>query len=133
MAIKDVKDSYGRCCVNPKFFGLFYETFLASHPAIAPMFAKTDMSKQKSLLRQGLSMMLMHLEGNTVGTTGMDRIAESHSKKKMNIQPHLYDYWITSLLKCVKECDPQITPQLEGEWKQSLQQGVRRIVAGYDK
>jgi hypothetical protein len=37
---------YSRCCVNPKFFDLFYDNFLASHPTIAPMFAKTDMANK---------------------------------------------------------------------------------------
>jgi hemoglobin-like flavoprotein len=133
MSLAEVKESYSRCCVHPRFFDLFYEAFLASHPTIAPMFAKTDMAKQKSLLRQGVSMMLMHLGGNTVGTTGLDRIAESHSKKKLNIDPHLYQYWINSLIKSVKECDQKMTPALEAEWNKTLRSGVDRIVLHYDK
>jgi len=47
MSITEVKESYSRCCVNPKFFDLFYANFLGSHPSIAPMFAKTDNSEQR--------------------------------------------------------------------------------------
>ncbi|WHZ21553.1 MAG: hypothetical protein OJF47_000665 [Nitrospira sp.] len=133
MSLAEVKESYSRCCTNPKFFELFYTNFRASHPAIAPMFAKTDMAKQKSLLRQGVSMMLMHLGGNNVGTTGIDRIGESHSKKKMNIDPNLYDHWINSLVKTVKECDTRLTPELEIEWRKTLRSGVDRIVSFYNK
>lgn len=133
MSLADVKDSYSRCCVNPKFFDLFYNNFLVSHPTIAPMFAKTDMAKQKTLLRQGLSMMFMHLSGNSIGTTGIDRIAESHSKKKMNIDPNLYEYWINSLVKSVKECDEKMTPALEVEWRKVLRSGVDRITSQYSK
>ncbi len=133
MSLAEVKESYSRCCINPKFFDLFYENFLTSHPTIAPMFAKTDMTKQKSLLRQGVSMMFMHLGGNSVGTTGVDRIAESHSKKNLNIDPNLYEYWINSLVKSVKECDPHITPALEIEWKKTLRSGVDRIASHYSK
>ena len=133
MALAEVKESYSRCCVNPKFFDLFYENFLASHPMIAPMFAKTDMAKQKSLLRQGVSMMFMDLGGNSVGTTGIDRIAESHSKKKMNIDPNLYDYWINSLVKAVKTCDAKMTPELETDWRKTLRSGVDRIASQYNK
>ena len=97
------------------------------------MFAKTDMTKQKSLLRQGVSMMFMHLSGNSVGTTGMDRIGESHSKKKMNIDPNLYGYWIDSLVKTVKACDEKFTPSLEAEWKTALRAGVDRIISFYAK
>ncbi len=133
MSLAEVKESYSRCCVNPKFFDLFYANFLASHSTIAPMFAKTDMAKQKSLLRQGVSMMFMHLAGNGVGTTGIDRIGESHSKKKMNIYPNLYDYWINSLVKSVKACDEKLTPAIEAEWRKTLRAGVDRIVSFYSK
>ena len=133
MSLAEVKESYSRCCVNPKFFDLFYANFLASHPTIAPMFAKTDMAKQKSLLRQGVSMMFMHLAGNGVGTTCIDRIGESHSKKKMNIYPNLYDYWINSLVKSVKACDEKLTPAIEAEWGKTLRAGVDRIVSFYSK
>ncbi len=133
MSLAEVKESYSRCCVNPKFFDVFYANFLASHPTIAPMFAKTEMSKQKSLLRQGLTMMFMHLGGNGVGTTGIDRIGESHSKKKMNIDPNLYDYWINSLVKSAQECDEKWIPALEAEWRKTLRTGVDRIVSFYNK
>lgn len=133
MPLNEVKESYSRCCVNPKFFDRFYENFLSSHPTIAPMFAKTEMTKQKQLLRQGISMMFMHLGGNSVGTTGIDRIGESHSKKKMNIDPNMYDFWINSLVKTVKECDEKMTTALEADWKKTLRSGVDRIVALYNK
>ena len=133
MSLTEVKESYSRCCVNPKFFDMFYANFLASHPAIAPMFAKTEMTKQKALLRQGVSMMFMHLDGKGVGTTGIDRIGESHSKKKMNIDPNLYDFWINSLVKSVKDCDAKLTSALETEWRKTLRAGVDRIVSFYNK
>jgi hypothetical protein len=66
-------------------------------------------------------MMFMHLGGNAVGTNGVDRIAESHSKQMMNIDPNLYDYWINALVKSVKDCDPKMTPVLEAEWKNSAE------------
>lgn len=129
MNIKDVKDSFGRCCTNPKFFDRFYDIFLASHPAIKPMFAHTDFVKQKSLLRQGLAMMLLHLDGKTVGTMALNRIADSHGPKRMNINPQMYQFWIDSLVKAVKECDQQCSPALEAAWQQALRSGVDYIIA----
>ena len=133
MPLKEVKESYSRCCVNSKFFDRFYENFLSSHPAIAPLFAETEMTKQKQLLRQGISMMFMLLGGNSVGTTGIDRIGESHSKKNLNIDPNMYDFWINSLVKTVKEFDEKMTTPLEADWKKTLRIGVDRIVAFYNK
>jgi hemoglobin-like flavoprotein len=133
MAQSEVEKSYGRCCVNPKFLDRFYEIFLASHPAIGPMFAKTDFTKQKAALRSGLAMMVMHGGGKSFGTKALDRIADSHSKTKLNVSPELYPFWINSLLKAIKECDPEYTPTLEAEWRKILEAGANHIAAGYHK
>lgn len=126
-----VKESFSRCCVNSKFLDRFYEIFLASHPAIAPLFRNTDFAKQKMALRSGLAMMVMHTEGNKVGTQGLDRIGQSHSRKHLNIDPSLYQFWIESLIKTVKECDPQCDAKLEGEWRQALKAGAAHISGRY--
>jgi len=126
-----LKDSFSRCCVNPAFLDRFYEIFLGSHPAIAPMFRNTNFARQKQLLRTGLAMMMMHVEGNQVGTQGLDRIAQSHSRKQLNIDPSLYQYWTESLLTAIKECDPQCDARLEGDWRQALKAGVSHIAAKY--
>jgi hemoglobin-like flavoprotein len=128
-----VKQSYGRACLNPHIIDRFYEIFLDSNPVIKPMFHKTDFSKQKQLLRTGVVMLLAHLEGKTSWTSQIDRIAESHSKKHLNIPPALYHYWIESLIAAVKECDPKWTPELEPAWQKTLQAGTDYIAQQYDK
>ena len=95
------------------------------------MFRNTNFAKQKQLLRTGLTMMIMHLDGNRVGTQGLDRIGQSHSRKQLNIDPALYQYWTESLLKAIKECDPQCDAKLEGDWRQALKAGVSHITAQY--
>jgi hemoglobin-like flavoprotein len=128
MPISDVVASYGRCCVHPAFFDRFYEIFLASDPAIRPMFARTNFAKQKSLLREGVSMLLMHLEGKPVGTACLDRLAESHSPSRMNVTARLYEQWITSLVKTVKEFDDECTADVEAEWRKALHAGVHYLM-----
>lgn len=128
-----VKLSYGRTCLNPKFFDRFYDIFLTSHPAIKPMFKNTDFSKQKPILKTGIAMLLSHLEGKPAGTMTLNRIADSHSKKKLNIQPGLYQYWINSLVTAAKECDNKWTPDIERAWQKVLRAGVDYITQSYDK
>ena len=128
MPISDVVASYGRCCVHPAFFDRFYEIFLASDPAIRPMFARTNFAKQKSLLREGVSMLLMHLEGKPVGTACLDRLAESHRPSRMNVTARLYELWITSLVKTVKEFDDECTADVEAEWRKTLHVGVHYLM-----
>ena len=130
--LAEVKQSYGRACLQPKFFDRFYDIFLQSSPRIKPMFANTDFKKQKEALRTGLAMLLAHVEGKAAGTMTVNRIAESHKKTKMNIEPNLYPFWIKSLVKAVKEHDQQWNADLEGKWEKCLKVGVDHIVAQYN-
>ncbi len=131
--LSEVKKSYGRACLNPHFFDRFYDIFLQSHPDIKPLFANTDFKKQKEALRTGLAMLLAHVDGKPTGTMTVNRIAESHSRKKLNINPNLYQYWIDSLVAAVKECDSQCTPDLARAWEKCLRAGVDYIVSQYNK
>lgn len=124
-----LKDSYGRCTVNQKFLDRFYDIFLASHPAIKPMFAKTDFTKQKALLRSGISMMIMYEDGTQVAKMALDRLGHSHGKQRMNIDPKMYQYWIDSLVAAVKECDPQFSPALEKYWRDAMRRGINYMVS----
>lgn len=92
------------------------------------MFARTNFAKQKALLREGVSMLLMHLEGKPVGTACLDRIAETHGPRRMNVTPQHYEFWITSLVKTVKEFDGECTPEVETAWRKALHAGVHYLV-----
>jgi len=123
--------SYGRCVLRPEFFKRFYDIFLASHPAIRPMFAQTDFQSQMGLLKQGLNMALMYGQGMPFSVSVINRIRESHKREKLNIPPALYVYWQDSLMKTVAEFDPQFTPELEAQWRESLKPSLDHIKAGY--
>lgn len=128
-----VMASYARCLVNPAFFNRFYEIFTGSHPAIRPMFAKTDMAKQHHLLRHGVMSALRYAqsEKNLMAKVCIDRIRESHSRKQYAISPELYPFWLNSLIQAVRETDPEFNPTLDEEWRQVLQPVVDYIGSGY--
>lgn len=128
MEIGHVVESYGRCCMQPAFFDRFYEIFLASDPAIRPMFVRTNFAKQKSLLREGVSMLLMHVEGKSVGTTCLNRLAETHGPRRLNVTPRLYEHWITSLVTTVKQFDRECTAEIEADWRKALHAGVHYLI-----
>ncbi len=127
-----VRQSYGRCALKPDFIDYFYDEFLKSHPAIAPMFINTDFKIQKELLQTGIGMLLAYLEGKPAGKMTIDRIAVSHNKTHMNIDPNFYQYWIDSLIKAVKHCDSRYTPDLERSWQKVLRAGVDCIASQHD-
>ncbi len=133
MPFDRVQASFARCLVHPRFFDRFYEIFVVSHPAIQPMFANTDMTRQHQLLRHGLmsALRFAQSEKNLMAKVCIDRIRESHGRTRLAISPELYPFWLNSLVKAVAECDPGFCPMLEREWRDVLQPVVDYIKSGY--
>ena len=61
--IQLVQQSFGRCLLNKPggkaFLDAFYEDFISADSRIKPLFARTEMAKQKGLLRKGLVKLVM--------------------------------------------------------------------------
>ncbi len=114
-----------------RFFDRFYEIFMASHPDIRPMFAKTDMIKQKHLLRHGFMSALMFVEDDAMARMCIDRIRDNHSQSRLNIAPDLYHHWVSSILQTVSEFDREFTPRLGKLWREAPTPAVEHIKAGY--
>ena len=129
--IVDVEASFARCLVNEHFLDRFYEIFIKSHPAIKPMFANTDFTQQKELLRHGLMSVMMFAENDPMAKACLDRIRESHNRKHLAIDPGLYKHWVESLIKTVSEIDPDYSPTLETSWMEVIKPGVAHIAGGY--
>lgn len=126
-----VQRSYGACCLSPKFFDDFYDAFLASSRDIAGKFVNTDMTRQKQLLRDGISFMIMFYNGAAVGQMKVERLSESHSQGRMDIKPQWYDLWVNALVKTVSKHDPQFSPELDRSWRAVLSKGVETMKRGY--
>jgi hemoglobin-like flavoprotein len=124
-----VMQSYGRCCASPAFFDDFYRHFLASSPLIREKFAKTDMSGQKQLLRQGILNLVMHARG--LPDTKLRALGESHSRQRLDIRPELYDLWLDALLLSISAHDKACDADIRQAWREVLNQGIAVIKAGY--
>ena len=133
--IQAVQQSLGRCLLNKArgkdFLDAFYDEFLAADPRIKPMFAKTDMAKQKSLLRQGLTMLVMYSGGVGLAQNTVRQLAVKHDHEHLNIPPSMYPLWVDSLLRCVKLHDPKYTDELGGWWREAVQIGIEVMKKAY--
>ncbi len=130
-----VQQSFGRCLLNKtqprSFLDAFYEEFLASDPRIKPMFSKTDMERQKSLLRQGLVMLIMFGSGSPMAKTAVDQLALKHDHNHLNVDPGLYRLWKKSLLSCVKAYDPKYDDKINDKWSEILDLGINVMKEAY--
>jgi len=130
-----VQQSLGRCLLNKSveqsFLDAFYDAFLASDSRIPPMFDRTDMTKQKNLLRQGLTMLLMYSKNTPLARSAIEQLAIKHSRRQLNIAPELYPLWVNSLLTCVEKYDPDFDASLREKWHQSLATGIEAMTKAY--
>ncbi|MEZ6093518.1 MAG: hypothetical protein R3C03_04655 [Pirellulaceae bacterium] len=127
-----VKISFGSALSTGDLMEQFYKNFLHSDPAIAPMFVKTDMDKQKNLLRQSINLAIMFAAGHEIGHKAIDQIGFTHSKKNLNISPKLYPNWKASFIKTVSNADRKFSSEVERAWSEVLQMAIDRIVSVYE-
>jgi len=130
--LKLFDESLRRCNMREGFLDLFYETFLASSPKVKEKFANTDFVHQKRALRASLHMMLLAAEHEDSGPERyLKDLARQHSKGMLDIGAELYDLWLDSLLRTVKECDPKFSPEVEAAWEDVMMIGVKYMLTHY--
>ncbi len=131
MINNEVKLSFGRCEANGNFAEYFYNNFFASSPKIEPLFKNTDFNKQRILLRATVFLLVNSDVDNPKAKETLERIGHSHSRSKLNIAPELYELWLDSICKTVKDMDADWTSELEQSWRSQLRPGIDIITSYY--
>ena len=127
-----LNDSYERCMMRPGFLDRFYDLFVSSSEEVAEKFANTDFKKQKLLLKTTLYLMMTSSGLKTPEiTVYMERIAEKHSKKHLDIRPELYDLWLDCLLQTVSEFDTAYNPDVDASWREILSSSIKLMKSRY--
>lgn len=128
----DLQQSYGRCLREKNFIERFYEIFMVSHPAIKPMFDKTDFNTQRLALRRGISAAIEHASGSRLTERTVKQMAEVHSRTgRVPVEPSLYGYWVESLVQAVRETDPQVTDVLLERWRKGMSKVIETFISHY--
>lgn len=131
-AISAFNDSLARCLRNDQFFQRFYEVFLDSSPEVRAKFQNTDFRKQRRMLQTSFYMLVEYIALDWPECRAyLERIAATHSKQGRNIPPHLYDFWLESLLRTVQENDPQYSSEVEAAWRFMMGAGIAFLKARY--
>jgi hemoglobin-like flavoprotein len=126
-----VTASYHRCRASAGFFDTFYERFLAKSAEVAEKFRGTDFVRQKLMLRESLVSMLLFNLGTGSARAELEQLAERHSRRGVDVPPHLYDLWLDALCETVQQHDPEFKPELANEWRAAMRVGIELIVSGY--
>ncbi len=126
-------DSLERCQANPKFLDRFYETFIASDKAVAAKFARTDLKRQRMMLKASLYL-LLEASGRSPSAESLahlEHIAVLHDRNHRDIPPDMYELWLDCMIRTVREFDPQCTERTEEAWRTVLGQGISVMQARY--
>lgn len=128
----DLQRSFGRCLRDKHFIERFYTTLLASHPAIPPMFAHTDMFKQRLALRRGISIAILHAAASPLATRTVEQMADVHGKDgRAPVAPHLHAHWLASLLEVISQTDPEFSPAVLQRWSEAMGKVIDTFTARY--
>lgn len=130
-ASERVMQSYGRCSVQPAFFDEFYSRFMASSPEVKTLFQNTDFKRQNTLLRVGLSYLIIYGDGSESVKGKIEELGTLHGRSKLNIRPELYPLWVDSLMEAVRQYDVRYTEELGQAWRETLQKGIRLMLSKY--
>jgi hypothetical protein len=122
--IQRVQSSYGRALWELEFFGVFYDIFRGSYPAIDARVANIEAETKKMLLHHGLMSMLMFAEGRPSAATGLRRLQESLAREHIAVDHIFYHHWIDSLIAAVRKCDRRCDDSLVADWRLVLQPAI---------
>ena len=120
-SFNQVVASYHRARHSGQLFDTFYELFLSKSADIPPMFARTDFSRQKLMLRESILEMLVFAQTGS-GLAEIERLAERH--RQLNVKAVHYELWLDALCEALAQHDPEFSPALEQKWRDAMRKGI---------
>jgi truncated hemoglobin YjbI len=117
----------GSGAYNPRFIARFYDLFLGSSATVSLLFARTDMSRQKTMLHDSL-VTLVDFSARKLISPQMEHLARVHGPTAHAIPPHLFQNWLDCLVETVREMDPEATPEVELAWRLILAPGIAYLL-----
>jgi hemoglobin-like flavoprotein len=113
------------------FFEAFYDRFLGESVEVAEKFARTDMQKQQSMLKKSFYHLLVFYASNHADDY-LEKIAHRHSHEDLDVNPQLYDLWLTCLIATLAKFDPQFSDRVELAWRLVMAPGITYMKFHYD-
>lgn len=125
--------SLKRCLASPSFLLDFYGRFMASSGEVRRRFKDTDFELQARVLADSLWVManVAQAEQPSPAWGELPRLAESHSRRGLDIPPALYDNWLACLVQAARKHDPQFAPDIEQAWRETLAVGIEYMRSRY--
>jgi len=121
--------SLKRCLATQDFLHRFYDRFTESSEEVREKFKKTEFPRQTRVLADSLYALAVAVQGASEGPgwRELDRLAERHDRRNLDIRPELYDTWLECLISTARDFDPEMSADVESAWRQTLAVGIERM------
>ncbi|HVO97340.1 MAG TPA: globin [Bryobacteraceae bacterium] len=126
-------DSYDRVMKTPaekgEFFNAFYALLITSSAEAAKKFANTDFEKQVQMLRASVAVLVSFYGGGQ--DDYLQKLAERHSRRGVDIPPALYSIWLDCLIETVGWFDPKFSNGVAAAWREVFSKGIEYMTSQY--
>ena len=119
--------SYHRCRHSGALFDTFYEIFLSKSPEIAAKFIRTDIDRQKRMMKESLLEMLCLYSGVELAKQAIERLGKRHIQ--LEVRPEHYELWLDSLCEAIAKHDPEYREELDGQWREAMRPGINLMIS----
>lgn len=130
--------SLRRCLADEDFLRQFYHRLMSSSEEVRIKFENTDLERQYRVLADSLYMLAVAAQSTqsseefSPAWTEMSRLARLHDRDHLDIRPGLYDLWLHHLLEAARTHDPLFTPEIEEDWRTTLETGIAYLRSHHD-
>ena len=131
--IDTFRASLKRCLADDGFLNSFYEAFVGSSEEVREKFKNTDMKRQVQMLEDSLYVLAVAVQGGpgSPARGALSGIARKHSHAELDIQPGLYDLWLSALIQTVEKFDSDYSAEIEAAWRDTLAGGIEYMRSHY--
>ncbi|NNE10205.1 MAG: hypothetical protein HKN20_16720 [Gemmatimonadetes bacterium] len=124
-------DSLERCAESEEFIPTFYSRFIGASDAVAVKFENTDFKRQNKMLIRSLRLAAGATSGDPNALRELTERAETHDRHHLDIEPRLYDYWLSALIETASEFDGQWNEPIEQAWLSTLSHVIDHMKRHY--
>jgi hemoglobin-like flavoprotein len=89
------------------------------------------MDSQMVMLKNSLALVVMYGSRSEYALGFVTELAERHGSRSLDIKPHLYEFWLESLMRAIERHDPNFSESLDKTWRQLLRAPIEFMKANY--
>lgn len=123
--------SLRRCSESEDFIPAFYKRFLESSDEVRHKFRFTDFELQNKMLQRSLELCAGATIGEPEALREIHERATTHDRRHLNIESHLYDFWLESIIQTASVFDQQWDKEIEFAWRRILGHVVEHMIRHY--